>query len=156
MVLSLAALYAEQADASKNSFFINAFEKATSYEKYELMILYGEYLDNQNDSLMINAIPVLRECAVEDDAWWMRLSGIGVSMKVHTRIKNEMLYSEKALKAMNENNPNYAIQIKEVEENKLAFAEIDTLLKEITDKESNPKLQSIIRDYNDNGINPFE
>jgi len=155
MILSLAELYAEMGDDSKNSFFINSFDEVSAYEKLELMLLYGEYLDNQNDSVMFTALPFLKKCTIEEEAWWVRMSGIIVTMKVNDRFKKEVNDSEKVLKAMKSTNPNYANQNDQVEKSKLAFAEVDALWKEITDKESNEKLQSIIREYNENGTSPF-
>jgi aminopeptidase N len=155
MILSLADLYAQMGDESKNSFFINSFDELSAYEKLELVLFYGEYLANQNDSVMLIALPFLKKCSIEEEAWWVRMSGIIVSMKVNARFKKEVNDSEKVLKAMKSTNPNYAIQNDQVEKSKLAFTEVDALWKEITDKESNEKLQSIIREYNENGTSPF-
>ena len=156
MILSLARLYAELGDERKNSFFIQSIDRVTSHEKLELMLFYAQYLSNQNDSVKLSALPALRKIARNEEAWWMRMSGIIGIVKVHSGLKQEMKDAEKILAAMKEENPNYPIQKELFEKKKMGFDEVDALWKEITDKESNERLQSIIREYNEKGKSPFE
>ncbi|MEQ9063309.1 MAG: M1 family metallopeptidase [Vicingaceae bacterium] len=156
LVLPLAEFYSLNGDRSKQSYFIEGFDKVSSYGLYQLMTYYGDFLKNQESSLTIEGVPVLKKYTLNNDIWWMRMAGMNAIMINRDKLEGQKESLEKSLQGFSSDNSEYSIKEAELNDCKAAYAAIDDLWKEITDNESNPRLQSIIREYNEKGINLLE
>ena len=71
------------------------------------------------------------------------------------KLNDSMLSQEKALSDMKEDNPNRSALQAEFEKSQSLYKEVDKIWLEIKETETNPRLISVISQY-DLGIDPFE
>lgn len=79
LVSSIASLYAKNGGPEQMDFFINSYDNISDpNDKYVYVQIFGKYLMNQNLDTQIKSLGFLKDIAVNEDAWWMRLSAIQV------------------------------------------------------------------------------
>ena len=152
----LAEFYSNHGDEDKNDLFLRAIDETESFGKYQVLIYYSNYLERQNDSVLITALPLLREYAVENDTWWMRMAGMNAVMNNHANLNARCSELRKLVSSMKDSDPLLARRKGELASCEKAYEAIDKLWKEITVSEKYDRLQSIIQAYNSKGVNLLE
>jgi len=74
ILLTIAQLYSEHGDESKNSFFESKYASIGSYEKYTFVQFYGNYLLRQDEQTVQKGIVLLEDVARNAQPWWVKLS----------------------------------------------------------------------------------
>lgn len=78
-ISSIASLYSKYGGPESLPFFIGAFDKISDpNNKYVFVQIYGKYLINQDFTTQLKGLEGLGDIALNDGAWWMRLSAIQV------------------------------------------------------------------------------
>ncbi len=81
MVSAIATLYAQSGTADQLDFFLTSFDKVTDpNDKYVFVQIFGKYLMKQTPATQIKGLAVLEDIALNEGAWWMRISAIQVLM----------------------------------------------------------------------------
>lgn len=81
MVSAIASLYAQNGTADQLDFFLTSFDKVSDpNDKYVFVQLFGKYLMKQAPSTQMKGLSVLENIALNEGAWWMRISAIQVLM----------------------------------------------------------------------------
>lgn len=81
MVSAIATLYAQSGTADQLDFFLSGIDKVTDpNDKYVFVQIFGKYLMKQTPATQIKGLAVLEDIALNEGAWWMRISAIQVLM----------------------------------------------------------------------------
>jgi len=79
LISSIASLYSKKGGAEQMDFFVNSIDKISDpNDKYVYVQIFGKYLMNQELSTQKKGLPMLKDLALNEGAWWMRLSAIQV------------------------------------------------------------------------------
>ncbi|MFM1876707.1 MAG: hypothetical protein RL266_2444 [Bacteroidota bacterium] len=122
LVSSIASLYAKNGGPEQMDFFINSYDNISDpNDKYVYVQIFGKYLMNQDLATRLKSLTFLKGIAVDEDAWWMRLSAI--------QVLNGLRQSAEAL-ATNE--------AKQLEQ------EISAIVSEVKAKETNDMIKGML------------
>ena len=127
---AIAAVYAKHGGAEQNDFFITIAEKMSGFEKYGFATTYIKYLKNQDHKTVEKGLPVLKDIALNEKVWWVRMSGINALSDLDTKYTNQIHVAEK--------------EIKEVEVGSEKEMELRALLKK--DQSLNEKISKILNE----------
>ncbi|MBL4586234.1 MAG: M1 family peptidase [Flavobacteriales bacterium] len=79
MISSIASLYSKKGTAEQFDFFISSYDKISSpNDKYVFVQIFGKYLLKQDILTQIKGLDMLEDVALNEGAWWMRMSAIQV------------------------------------------------------------------------------
>lgn len=79
LVSAIASLYSKNGGAEQVDFFVNNLDKVSDpNEKYVFVQIFGKYLMNQDIATQQKGLAMLEDLAINEGAWWMRLSAIQV------------------------------------------------------------------------------
>lgn len=79
MISSIASLYSKKGGAEQFDFFKDSYDKISSpNDKYVYVQIFGKYLMKQGIPTQVKGLEMLEDVALNEDAWWMRLSAIQV------------------------------------------------------------------------------
>jgi aminopeptidase N len=76
MKASIASIFAEEGKPEYNPFLIKSINESDSYGRYNLAMIYGEYLLKQNDQVITEAFPLLQQISTDKSLWFIRLAGV--------------------------------------------------------------------------------
>ncbi len=141
---AVCTVYAEHGDADQNEFFIKTAEGMKGFEKYSLISNYGEYLKKQNNKTISAAIPTLKDVAKNEEAWWMRMTGINVLADLEEMYKSRMHISEKEIKSLKPGDEKELDLRNSLTSDEKVKTEISSIINEIKDTEKNPRLRQMM------------
>ncbi len=79
MISSIASLYAKKGGAEQFDFFLASYDKISDFnDKYVYVQIFGKYLMKQDLTTQGKGVTELSDIALNESAWWMRLSAIQV------------------------------------------------------------------------------
>jgi hypothetical protein len=79
-----------------NDFFINAAENINGFEKYSFVQVYARYLMGRSDDIINKGVAVLENVARNENAWWIRLSGMQALSAIQSMYSDrELLLNDK-------------------------------------------------------------
>jgi aminopeptidase N len=122
LISSIASLYSKKGGAEQLDFFLNSVNKVSDpSDKYVFVQIFGKYLMNQDFSIQAKGLPALKDLAINEGAWWMRLSAI--------QVLNGMRQTAEPI---------------DVEEAKTLVTQINAVLGEVREKETNAMIKGMI------------
>ena len=95
--LAIANIYADDAAAEHHDFFKSALDELSGFSLYPLLASYGQYLKEQDQATVTEAIPSLTEIAKGDKAWFVRMNAINSLVSLYGRYKNSLEEAETSL-----------------------------------------------------------
>jgi hypothetical protein len=132
-----AEFYADNGTVGDHKAMIRAINETDGYQKYQVIKQYGNYLERMDDSLLLNALPLLIDFSKNNEQWWVRNAATTELIFIHSRLKKDM-------------------QLSESENIKKSFDIVDTALKDIKKTETRQSLISVLNDYLENDKLPRE
>ena len=79
LISSIGSLYSKKGGAEQMDFFLNSIDKVSDpNDKYVFVQIFGKFLMNQDFSVQAKGLPALKNLALNEGVWWMRLSAIQV------------------------------------------------------------------------------
>lgn len=124
LISSIASLYSKKAGAEQLDFFLNNVDKVSDpNDKYVFVQIFGKYLMNQDFTIQAKGLPALKNSALNEGAWWMRLSAI--------QVLNGLRQTAESI---------------DVEEAKSLVSEISAIMDEVRAKETNQMIKGMIGD----------
>lgn len=122
LVSAIGSLYSKKGGADELDFFVNNIEKVSdANDKYVFVQIFGKYLMNQDFSVQKNGLATLKNLALNEGAWWMRLSAI--------QVLNALSQSAEAI---------------ELEDAQAVASEIKTIMTEVRANETNDIIKGMI------------
>ncbi|MGE0560424.1 MAG: M1 family metallopeptidase [Flavobacteriales bacterium] len=93
---AVASVYEMHGGAEQHAFFKEKYATLEGYGKYSFVSSYGNYLKNQNDETLNDAMPILEEITLNEKAWWVRMAGINVVAELENNyaMRSEVLTRE--------------------------------------------------------------
>lgn len=79
----IASVYAEVGNDEQNSFFIDALATSADYNKYEMISIYGKYLERCKPETITIGVASLAGIASSEPAWWIRLGAMQSLADLH-------------------------------------------------------------------------
>jgi aminopeptidase N len=137
-------IYAEYGDDEQNAFFIKTASELSGYSKYAFILSYTKYLKKQNNSIITEALPSLKETAINENAWWLRLNGINAIIDLGDMLKNKIHIAELELKKLPSGSDKELDIRNSIESNKNLNKKLEDLLNEIKETEKNPRLRKML------------
>ena len=122
LISAIASLYSKKGGAEQMNFFLNSVDKVSDpNDKYVFVQIFGKYLMNQDLSTQKRGLPMLKNLALNEGAWWMRLSAI--------QVLNAVRQSAEAVEA---------------EDAKVIVSEIGSIMSEVRTSETNEMIKGMI------------
>ncbi|MBL4710038.1 MAG: M1 family metallopeptidase [Flavobacteriales bacterium] len=143
ILLTIASIYAIDGKPEQKAFFNNTLKKTSGFNKYPLLISYGEFLEKQDNPTIESAIPSLAENAKGDGTWFIRMAAVNSLIKlkqnkeeeqssIATEIEKEEDIAEKAKLTTQKTSVEQLTQ------------KLIASLKEIREEETNSRLKNLI------------
>ena len=142
---SIATIYAEHGEAEQNEFFINNISEMNGFSKYGIVMTYAKYLKNQDSKTIKAGIPTLKDIAKNEEAWWMRMTGINAITDLEEMYANRIHVAETELKELKAGDSKELDLRNTITSNKDMKTQLSTILNEIKDTEKNPRLRKIMK-----------
>jgi len=141
---AVCGVYAEHGTSEQNEFFIKTAKEMNGFGKYGLISNYGEYLKNQDTKTITASLSTLEDVAKNEDAWWMRMTGINILADLEKMYKNRIHISEKELKKIDAGSDKELDLRNTITDSQNIKKEITTILNDIKETEENPRLRQMM------------
>jgi len=141
---AVCGIYADHGGAEQNEFFLKTSSELTGYGKYAFIMSYGKYLKNQSNDIISTSFPILKETAIHESAWWMRLNAINVITDLENMFISRIHVAETELKDLPSGSDKELELQNTLNKDKEIKEQIDTLLREIKEKEKNTRLRKML------------
>ena len=141
---AVCAIYSEHGTAKQHPFLMKTAKEITGYGKYSFVNNYGNYLKNQDNKTIKDALPILKDFAQNEKTWWMRMAGINVLADLDGMLTDRVDAAEKELKTIkpgNENELELKSKLKLAKENKQEVTDVLTIIKTT---EKHPRLRQMM------------
>ena len=101
-------------------------------------------MKKQSNSVITEGLPVLKETAINENAWWMRMNGINAITDLQNIFNNRIHVAELELKDLSSGSDKELDLRNTIESNKEVKKLIDNAFNEIKETEKNPRLRKMM------------
>lgn len=144
---TVAKIYADYGGEKEHEFFINTAKELTGFNKYSFLQQYLSYVIRQKNKIIDEAVVVFERVARNGSPWYLKLSGYQLLSAVYshhnTRVSDLKLQIDE-LKAEGKSGEVLQVEKTQKEHSDRAL-NIEGLLKELRDEETNPEVLKYIR-----------
>lgn len=148
IVAAVSEIYSGAGGETEHPYFLHRFSYASGYEKLQLVKHYSAYLMQRTDTIINRGIKVLEEVAVNDENWYVRLSGTNAINLLHNMYQNRQQMAKERLSLLQKTNPGSS-QMKDLkqseERSEIQVTKLDAVIRNIKTKETDAKLLQIYR-----------
>ncbi len=141
---AVCGVYAKHGEAEQHAFFIKTAPEMDGFSKYAFMMNYGDYLQKQSNNTIKESFFILKDFAKNEDAWWMRMTGINVITDIEAMFKNRIHVTEKELKDIEKGDEKELDLRNSLASDKEMLQSITEMLTDIKENEKNPRLRKIL------------
>lgn len=99
IITSIAEIYAEDGSAEHLDFFTTQLKTISGFNIYPLSMSFGDYLYQQDEKTIKEAMPHLIEIAGGEGAWWMRMGAVNSIIKIKSKYADESKSLESKIKS---------------------------------------------------------
>lgn len=132
---SVAAVYEKHGGKEQHPFFQETYKDLGGFQKYSFVRSYGNYLKNQEQDVLTEAVPMLREISLKEEAWWMRMTGINAVAELESEIAGKIEKMEAE---------NSAELTQKIELTKKIQSDLMDIIKTAKEEETNPRLKQYL------------
>jgi aminopeptidase N len=144
IINSVSGIYAEHGEAEQLDYFIKTSEKLSGFSKYGFVMSYSKYLKKQSNETVEKGMPVLKDIAMNENAWWMRMIGIRAITDIETMYGNRIHVAETELKELDAGSDKELDLRNSIDADKTLQGKIKTMVEEIKEKEKHPRLRKML------------
>jgi len=148
MVAAVSEIYSGAGGETEHAYFLHRFTHAMGYEKLQLVKHYSAYLLQRSDTTINRGIRALEEVALNDENWYVRLSGTNAINLLHNMYQSRQQVARERLNQLQKTNPG-SPQMRDLqqseERSELQANKLDALIRTIKTKETDAKLLQIYR-----------
>lgn len=95
LLSAIGGIYAKKGGPEHLDFFVNAYHRVGDPgQKYMFIQLFGRFVLKQDEATVLKALPTLREFALNEGAWWLRLSALQALSEMNMRFTNSQAVSK--------------------------------------------------------------
>ena len=117
LLMGIATLYSQSGTKENLTFMKSAINRVTGFnDKYVMVQLFGKYVMQQDDETQAECLETLKSIAIENSAWYIRMSAIQVIA--------EMTFAHR--------------------ENETISAKLTDIMNEVKEKETDPKVRGLL------------
>lgn len=143
LLLTIANIYAMDAKPERAAFFENALEKISGFNKYPLLISYGEFLEKQTDESIESALPSLTKNGMDGGMWFVRMAAINSLIKLKQTKEEHQTYLANEIEKVEDASEQVKLMSQKNSTEQLT-QKIIASLKEIRAEEENSRLKNLI------------
>ena len=144
IINAVCAIYAEHGTAEQHPFFIKTTAEMDGYEKYGAVSNYGKYLKKQNNTVIKEALPTLTDIAKNEEAWWMRMTGINVLQDIEEMVTGRIHVAEKELKDLKVGDDKELELRNSIDDNTTVKKDIEAIITDIKATEKHKRLRRVL------------
>ena len=141
---SVCEIYAEHGEAEQNAFFIETAKEMDGFNKYSFIMTYGKYLKKQDNKTIKESFPVLIDVAKNENAWWMRMTGINGFLDLEKMYTNRIHVVETELKELGVGSDKELELRNTLTDDKEMKKLLGDILTDIKETEKNPRLRKMM------------
>ena len=148
MVAAVSEIYSGAGGEAEHAYFLHQFTHAMGYEKLQLVKHYSAYLMQRSDTTINRGIRALEAVALNDENWYVRLSGTNAINLLHNMYQSRQQLARERLNQLQKTNPG-SPQVRDLkqseERSEIQVTKLDALIRNIKTKETDAKLLQIYR-----------
>lgn len=141
---SISSIYANHGSKEENSYFQKKIKSTKGYGKYSLVSNYAKYLKKQDDETVTSSLQILKDVALNEKNWWIRLTGMDAILDLEEMYANRVKVTETELKELKAGDSKELSLRNSLTSNKELSTQLTTILKEIKKTEKHPRLRKMM------------
>jgi aminopeptidase N len=144
LINSVAAIYEKHGGPEQNKFFIEKYAHLDGFGKYSFISSYGNYLQNQPDNVIQDALPLLEEVALKEEAWWMRMTGINAVAELENKYVQQLIDYRTSLKSVKSESQEAVDLNAKIESAEKQRSQLMVIIEKVRESETNPRLKQLL------------
>lgn len=144
LVGAVSGIYVEHGTEKQLDYFINKAEKIDGFGKYGFMMSFNSYLKKQDNATVSKGLATIKEVALNEKIWWIRMLGINSLSDLDGMYANRIHIAEVEIKTAEVGSEKEQKLKNSIDEDKKLQQSISKILEEVKTKEENPRLRSML------------
>ena len=144
LVGAVSGIYVEHGTEKQLDYFMNKAEKIDGFGKYGFMMSFNNYLKKQDNATVSKGLITIKEVALNEKIWWIRMLGINSLSDLDGMYANRIHIAEAELKTAEVGSEKEQKLKNSIDEDKKLQQSISKILEEVKTKEENPRLRSML------------
>jgi len=144
LVGAVSGIYVEHGTEKQLDYFMNKAEKIDGFGKYGFMMSFNSYLKKQDNATVSKGLTTIKEVALNEKIWWIRMLGINSLSDLDGMYSNRIHIAEAELKTAEVGSEKEQKLKNSIDEDKKLQQAISKILEEVKTKEENPRLRSML------------
>jgi len=144
LVGAVSGIYVEHGTEKQLDYFMNKAEKIDGFGKYGFMMSFNSYLKKQDNATVSKGLTTIKEVALNEKIWWIRMLGINSLSDLDGMYSNRIHIAEAELKTAEVGSEKEQKLKNSIDEYKKLQQAISKILEEVKTKEENPRLRSML------------
>ncbi|PKP51051.1 MAG: hypothetical protein CVT95_01775 [Bacteroidetes bacterium HGW-Bacteroidetes-12] len=141
---AVSGIYVEHGTEKQLDYFMNKAEKIDGFGKYGFMMSFNSYLKKQDNATVSKGLATIKEVALNEKIWWIRMLGINSLSDLDGIYSNRIHIAEAELKTAEVGSEKEQKLRNSIDEDKKLQQSISKILEEVKTKEENPRLRSML------------
>jgi aminopeptidase N len=144
LINAVATVYEKHGGSEQNNFFIEKYAELDGFGKYSFISSYGNYLQRQPDNVIEEALPLLEEVSLKEEAWWMRMTGINAVAELENKYIQQLIDYRTELKTLKSDSPEAIELNSKIESAEKQRSQLMAIIEKVKATETNPRLKQIL------------
>lgn len=144
LINAVATVYEKHGGPEQNKFFIEKYPQLNGFGKYNFISSYGNYLQKQPDNVIEEALPLLEEVSIKEEAWWMRMTGINAVAELENKYVQQIIDYKTNLKTLKPDSQEAVDLNTKIESAEKQQKQLMTIINKVKETETNPRLKQIL------------
>lgn len=144
IVNAVSEIYVEHGTDQQLDYFLAKAEKIEGFSKYGFMLTYNTYLKKQDNATVQKGLAPLKNIALNDNTWWIRMVGINGLSDLDAMYTNRLHISEEELKTAEVGSEKEQKLRTNIDNDKKLKQDISKILEEVKNKEEHPRLRKML------------
>ncbi|PIZ06039.1 MAG: hypothetical protein COY57_04090, partial [Flavobacteriales bacterium CG_4_10_14_0_8_um_filter_32_5] len=137
LVGAVSGIYVEHGTEKQLDYFMNKAEKIDGFGKYGFMMSFNSYLKKQDNATVSKGLTTIKEVALNEKIWWIRMLGINSLSDLDGMYSNRIHIAEAELKTAEVGSEKEQKLKNSIDEDKKLQQAISKILEEVKTKEEN-------------------
>lgn len=144
VVAAITMVYEEHGTEKQLDYFIAKNEEISGFEKYGFILSTTRYLKNQSPETVAKGTPILKETALNDKTWWIRMAAINGISDLEAMYASRIHIAEQEIKEVETGSEKEQELRNNISKDKNVQQSLTEILNEIKEKEQHPRLRAML------------